>query len=68
MSYDIFFVRRDPGQTFEDALDDRSWEPGHEDGEQLAHLLGRQRLEDERREVPPPGAPIAPAIEELGPR
>ena len=22
MSYDIFFVRRDPGQTFEDALDD----------------------------------------------
>ena len=21
MSYDIFFVRRDPGQTFEDALD-----------------------------------------------
>ena len=22
MSYDIFFVRRDPGQTFEDALDE----------------------------------------------
>jgi hypothetical protein len=30
MSYDIFFVRRDPGQSFEDALDDleQSYEGG----------------------------------------
>ena len=30
MSYDIFFVRRDPGQTFEDALEDveESYEGG----------------------------------------
>ena len=30
MSYDIFFVRRDPGQTFEDALDgvEDSYESG----------------------------------------
>ena len=30
MSYDIYFVRRDPGQTFEDALDEleRSFEEG----------------------------------------
>ncbi|MGH8893930.1 MAG: hypothetical protein ACRDWY_11590, partial [Actinomycetes bacterium] len=31
MSYDIYFVRRDPGQTFEDALDDL--EESFEDGD-----------------------------------
>ena len=31
MSYDIFFVRRDPGQTFEDALD--SLEDSYEGGD-----------------------------------
>jgi hypothetical protein len=33
MSYDIFFVRRDPGQTFEDALDEleASFENGDPD-------------------------------------
>ena len=32
MSYDIYFVRRDPGQSFEDALDDL--ESSYEEGDQ----------------------------------
>jgi hypothetical protein len=49
MSYDIFFVRRDPGQTFEDALDDlegsfQDGDPGElteDDLEQWSELLTR---------------------------
>jgi hypothetical protein len=51
MSYDIFFVRRDPGQTFEDALADveESYEGGdpgpltEEDLEQWAAVLPTAR-------------------------
>lgn len=51
MSYDIFFLRRDPGQSFTDALDEleRGFEGGSlaeldaEDLEQWDELLGRAR-------------------------
>lgn len=51
MSYDIFFLRRDPGQSFTDALDEleRGLEGGslaeldEEDLEQWVELLGRAR-------------------------
>ena len=60
-------VERDALGALEDALHDRRREPGHKAGEELAHLLGRQRLEHQRREAPPPGSPIVPAVEQLGP-
>ena len=66
MSYDIFFVRRDPGQTFEDALDDlegsfEGGDPGELTDVDLEHwdailplareILGEVEVDDEDEET-----------------
>jgi hypothetical protein len=66
MSYDIFFVRRDPGQTFEDALDDleasfEGGDPGELTDVDLEHwdailplareILGDVEVDDEDEET-----------------
>jgi hypothetical protein len=66
MSYDIFFVRRDPGQTFEDALDDlegsfEGGDPGELTDVDLEHwdailplareILGEVEIDDEDEET-----------------
>ena len=59
-------IQRDPLRSLENALGDRLREPGNQSAEQLAHEVGPERLEHERREVAPPGTPVAPSVEELG--
>jgi len=66
MSYDIFFVRRDPGQTFEDALDDleasfEGGDPGELTDVDLEHwdailplareILGEVEVDDDDEET-----------------
>ena len=67
MSYDIFFVRRDPGQTFEDALDEleasfENGDPGELTEVDLEHWDALLPLADEPTEERPPGD-AAPTVQ-----
>ena len=58
-------VERDPVGPPDDGAHGVLRQPGDEAGEQLAHRLLRERLEVEGREVPLPGAPVRPPLEQL---
>ena len=59
-------VQRDPLRPLQDALENLGRQAGNEPRQELAHLIGLQRLEHQRGEVAPPGAPIRASVEELG--
>jgi hypothetical protein len=66
MSYDIFFVRRDPGQSFEDALDDleQSYEGGDPGPLTPDDLELWAAVEPAARELLGPGAQLTQDDEE----
>jgi hypothetical protein len=67
MSYDIFFVRRDPGQTFEDALDEleQSYEGGDPGPLTDDDLELWAAVEPAAREILGPGAELTQEDDEV---
>jgi hypothetical protein len=61
-------IKRNALGTPEDARAELVGQAGHEAAEQLAHRLGRKRLDVKGAEPPPAGAPGSPLLGELGTR
>ena len=60
-------VERHPVGPGDDRVAGRGRQARHQPRQELAHRLGRERLEVDRREAALAGAPVGPALEQLGP-
>ena len=60
-------VERDAVGPGDDRVAGVGGQAGHQPGQELAHRLDRERLEVDRGEAALAGAPVGPALEQLGP-